>query len=188
MTTTPLPLPRARRRLALGARASAFGSLLGTDGKTYALASFDASAVLVVVFNSNRCPTAKAYEPRLIELQDRYAKDGVTVVAINSTDAHLYAEESYEAMVEHARESRFNFPYLKDERQEAARRFGAQCTLHAFVLDRERRLRYRGRIDDSRNPAKVTVSDLRNAIDDVLEGREVRVAETTPFGCALDLS
>ena len=59
-------------------------------------------------------------------------------------------------------------------------------TLHAFVLDEERKVRYRGRIDDSRDPKNVTVSDLRNALDDLLLNREVRVPETRPFACAID--
>ena len=86
-----------------------------------------------------------------------------------------------------ARESKFNFPYLKDANQHLARSFGATCTFHVFVFDRERRLRYRGRFDNSRNPERVTSNDLRDAIEDVLSGRPVRVPETDAFGCSLDL-
>jgi hypothetical protein len=67
-----------------------------------------------------------------------------------------------------------------------AKSYGALVTLHAFVLDRERRLRYRGRVDDSRDPEKVEVHDLMNALDDLLNGREVRVPETRPFACSID--
>ena len=109
------------------------------------------------------------------------------LIAVNSTDPHLYAEESYEAMVSRARENSFNFPYLKDADQSLARSFGATCTFHVFVLDRDRRLRYRGRFDNSRNPERVTSNDLRDALDDILEGRPVRVPETDAFGCSLDL-
>ncbi|HYA77951.1 MAG TPA: hypothetical protein VEF91_04470, partial [Verrucomicrobiae bacterium] len=89
-------------------------------------------------------------------------------------------------MVKIASEREFNFPYLKDEDQSVAKGYGALVTLHAFVLDKERRLRYRGRVDDSRDPTKVTIPDLRNAIDDLLEGKAVRVPETRPFACSID--
>jgi peroxiredoxin len=89
-------------------------------------------------------------------------------------------------MVEVSDERELNFPYLKDETQSVAKSFGALVTLHAFVLDGERRLRYRGRVDDSRDPAKVETHDLRNALDDLLLNREVRVPETRPFACAIE--
>lgn len=164
-----------------------FTELPAADGRTYSLSSFADIPVLAVIFNSNRCPTAKAFEDRMKAIQRDYAGLGVRLVAINSTNEHLYAEESLPAMVERAREAGYTFPYLKDSDQRAARAFGAECTLHAFVLDRERRIRYRGRIEDSRNPDRATTHDLRDALDDVLAGRPVRVPETDAYGCALDL-
>jgi hypothetical protein len=83
-------------------------------------------------------------------------------------------------------EREFNFPYLKDEDQSVAKKYGALVTFHAFVLDNERRPRYRGRVDDSRDPSKVTSNDLRNALDDLLEGREVKTPETRPFACSIE--
>jgi len=90
-------------------------------------------------------------------------------------------------MVLRVRDKGFNFPYIKDDDRTVARSYGAVCTPHVFLLDEERRLRYKGRIDDSRNPERVTVSDLRNAIDDLLANRPVRVSETTAFGCSIVL-
>jgi len=174
------------RSLELGDPAPQFEGVLATDRRRYALADFADKAALVLIFDSNRCPTAKAYVPRMIRLQDDYGDRGVQLVAVNSTDPHLYAEESYEAMVDRARESNFNFPYLKDADQALAKSFGATCTFHVFVLDRERRLRYRGRFDNSRNPERVTSNDLRDALDDLLGGLAVRVPETDAFGCSLD--
>ena len=176
-----------RAPLALGERAPDFAPLPAADGRQYGSADFAGAKALVLIFDSNRCPTAKAYVPRMIDLQRDYADRGVRLVAVNSTDPYLYAEESLEAMTARARESGFTFPYLKDEDQRIAKYFGATCTFHVFVLDADRRLRYRGRFDDSRNPARVRSHDLRNALDDVLAGREVRVPETVAFGCALDL-
>ncbi len=176
-----------RSRLALGERPTPFSDLPGVDGRRYSLSSFDDARIVVLIFNSNRCPTAKAFEDRMKTIQSDYRGSGVQLVAINSTDPFLYPEESFEEMVTRAHESAFNFPYLQDARQEAARALGAECTLHAFVLDDERRLRYRGRIEDARNPERAESQDVRNAIDDLLARRPVRVPETEPYGCALDL-
>ena len=177
----------APRKLELGDAAPEFAPALGVDGRCYGLTDFRDKTAVVLIFDSNRCPTAKAYVPRMIALQDELGARGVQLLAVNSTNPYLYAEESYDAMVSRARESGFNFPYLKDDDQSIARLFGATCTFHVFVLDKERRLRYRGRFDDSRNPSRVTTNDLRDALDDILAGRAVRVPETDAFGCALDL-
>lgn len=171
----------------LGERPPFFEHLAGTDGRYYSLSTFASAKALLVVFNANRCPTAKAYEDRMVRLQDEFAAEGVQLVAINSTNPHLYAEEAFPAMVEHAREAGYNFPYLKDQDQSVAKSFGAECTLHAFLLDEDRRLRYRGRIDNSRDSRKVSQHDLRNALLEVLAARDVTVPETEPFGCSLDL-
>jgi peroxiredoxin len=177
----------SRPPMRLGEHPPSFEDLPGTDGRHYSLSTFESARALVVVFNANRCPTAKAYEDRMVGLQDEFAAEGVQLVAINSTNPHLYAEERFSAMVEHARDAGYNFPYLKDEDQSVAKGFGAQCTLHAFLLDQDRRLRYRGRIDNSRDPRKVTQHDVRNALLEVLAGKGVTVPETEPFGCSLDL-
>ena len=84
-----------------------------------------------------------------------------------------------------ATEKGFNFPYLKDERGEVAERFGAISTPHVFVFDSARHLVYKGRIDDSRDPARATRSDLENALRDLFDGSPVRTPETQPFGCAI---
>jgi len=178
---------RERATLPIGARGPMFEGLLGTDGRHYGFSSFDDRDVLVLIFSSNRCPTAKAYGERMNALQSDYGSRGVRVVAINSNSPHLYPDESYPRMAERATEDSYTFPYLIDEGQRVARDYGAACTFHVFVLDRERRLRYQGRFDSSRIASNVTTSDLRDALDDVLAGRDVRVATTRPFGCSLDM-
>lgn len=172
--------------LPIGALAPSFEGLLGTDDRRYGFSSFPDRAVIVLIFSSNRCPTAKAYRDRMNALVHDYDQHGVQLVAVNSNDPSLYPDESYPRMVERATEDGFAFPYLVDTGQQVARAFGATCTFHVFVLDRERRVRYEGRFDDSRIEANVTSHDLRNAIDDVLAGREVGIATTRPFGCSLD--
>ena len=175
-----------RSTLAIGAPGPTFDGLLGTDGATYGFDRFAESEALVLIFSSNRCPTVKAYASRMNELQRQYGPRGVQVLAINSNDPHLYPDESLARMIERAAEDGYAFPYLVDDGQRVARAYGAICTFHVFVLDRERRLRYEGRFDDSRLPGNVTSHDLPNALDDLLAGRDVRVTTTRPFGCSLD--
>jgi peroxiredoxin len=167
-------------------KAPIFNNLLGVDGRRYSLSSFDDKQILVTVFVGNRCPTARVYGDRMRSIQMDYAERGVQLVALNSNNAYLYSDESYPRMVEIAEERGYNFPYLKDEDQSVAKDFGALVTLHVFAFDRERRLKYRGRIDDSRDPVRVTSHDLRNALDDLLANREVKIPDTRPFACTID--
>lgn len=177
-----------RATLAIGARGPAFEGLQGTDGARYGFSSFADRDALVLIFSSNRCPTAKAYGERMNALQRKYAPRGVQLVAINSNDPHLYPDEDYPRMIERAAEDAYPFPYVVDGGQQVAKAYGAVCTFHVFLLDRERRVRYQGRFDDARIPERVTSDDLANALDDVLAGRNPRVAVTRPFGCSLDFA
>ena len=175
-----------RATLPIGAVGPAFEDLLGTDGRRYGSTTFADRNALVLIFSSNRCPTAKAYGERMNALQAEYGSRGVQLVAVNSNDPHLYPDESYPRMAERAAEDGYTFPYLVDDGQRIAKAYGVTCTFHVFVLDRARNLRYEGRFDNSRIAANVTSNDLRDALDDVLAGREVRVSTTRPFGCSLD--
>jgi len=174
--------------LSLGETAPAFEGLAGVDNGRYGLASFRDKPVLVVVFSCNHCPYVKDYEDRMVRLQRDYSGRGVQLVAINSNDDRSYPEDSFPEMVKRARAKGFNFPYLRDESQEVAEAYGAVCTPHTFAFDAGRRLRYRGRIDDSRDPAGVSTHDLRNALDALIEGRPLEVADTKPFGCGIKWS
>ncbi len=171
--------------LELGQRAPNFRDLLGVDGRRLDLSSFDDTPLLAIIFSCNGCPTVKAAEERMITLQGAYSPKGLQLVAINSNNSYLSPADTYAEMVTRARQKGFNFSYLKDDDGSVGRAYGAISTPHAFLFDQARRLRYRGRIDDSRDPARVTVRDLQNAIDDLLAHQPVRVAETTPFGCAV---
>lgn len=186
---TPLDMAEAspdRGTLPIGVQGPAFEGLLGTDDRRYGFSSFADRDVLVLIFSSNRCPTAKAYGVRMNAVQREYGPRGVQLLAINSNDPHLYPDEDYPHMVERAEEDGYTFPYVVDGGQHAAKAYGVSCTFHVFVLDQERRLRYEGRFDDSRIVATVTSHDLWNALDDVLAGRDLRVTHTRPFGCSLD--
>jgi Redoxin len=186
---TPVDLVEAsptRPTLPIGAPGPAFEGLLGANGQRHGFSTLADREALVLIFSSNRCPTAKAYGERMNALQHEYGPRGVQLVAINSNDPHLYPDESYARMVERAEGHAYSFPYVIDAGQHVAKAYGATCTFHVFVLDRMRRLRYQGRFDNSRLEERVTDRDLANALDDVLAGREVRVANTRPFGCSLD--
>lgn len=184
-----------RKTLAIGAPAPDF-NLPGIDGKTYTLQSFRNAKVLVVVFMCNHCPTSQAYEDKVIKLTSDYAPKGVGVVAINPNNpASLRYDElgysdlgdSFEEMKIRAKDKGFNFPYLYDgETESASNKYGPVATPHIFVFDKDRKLRYNGRIDDMENPAKTPKSlDARNAIDAVLGGKEIAVPVTKTFGCSV---
>jgi peroxiredoxin len=172
--------------LSIGSMAPSFEDLLGTDGERYGLSRFADREAIVLIFSSNRCPTAKAYAGRMSDLQADYGTRGVQLLVINSNDPHLYPDEDFARMGDRAREDGYTFPYVVDPGQAVARAFGATCTFHVFVLDRERRVRYEGRFDSARLAENVTSHDLRDALDDLLAGRDVIVPITRPFGCSLD--
>ena len=171
--------------LAIGQSAADFRDLQGVDGKRYSLATFAHHPFLVVAFICTGCPTVKANEERLMALQERYHKAGVQLVAINANNPYLSPPDTVDEMVRRAHEKQFNFPYLKDADGSVAEQFGAISTPHVFVFDASRRLVYKGRIDDTRDPARATSSDLENALRDLFAGSPVKVAETQPFGCAI---
>lgn len=171
--------------LPLGSPAIDF-QLKGVDGKSYSLKSFAEKKALVVVFSCNHCPYAQAYEQRIIQLQQDYKAKAVALIAINSNDDMNYPEDSFPNMVKRSNERGFNFPYVRDESQEIARQYGAICTPHVFAFDKDRRLQYKGRIDDNwKNPAEVKTIDLRNALDEILDGKTPAIQETRPYGCSI---
>jgi peroxiredoxin len=182
------------KTLEIGSAAPDF-SLAGTDGINYSLKSFSDADILVIIFTANHCPTAQAYEDRIIQLVNDYKSRGVAVVCIssNSPQALRLDEMGYsdygdtkDEMKMRAKDKGFNFPYLYDgDTQEIAAKYGPQATPHVFIFDKERKLRYTGRIDDFEKIQKVTVSDARNAINALLEGKTVPVPQTKTFGCSL---
>jgi thiol-disulfide isomerase/thioredoxin len=163
----------------------AFDGLVGADGATYSLSSFEDKRVVVVVFAANGCPTVRSLEPWLQEFQREYERQGVQLVLVNSNNSSLSPRDTHAEIVKRARDSGYAFPYLKDDGGVVARRFGAVTTPHAFVLDEQRRLRYQGRIADSRQASTVSVPYLAQAVDEILAGRQVAVANTEPYGCSI---
>src|SRR5437867_3673048 len=137
--------------LPIGSAAPDF-SLPAVDGKTYSLGSFKDKPILVVAFWCNHCPYVQAWEDRTIAVQKDFASKGVQFVAINANDQESYPEDDFAHMVERSKRKGYNFPYLHDESQKSAEAYGAVCTPDFFVFDAGRKLRYRGKLDDSKDP------------------------------------
>jgi peroxiredoxin len=172
-------------KLKIGSRAPSF-SLPAIDGKFYNLNTFADKKILIVIFSCNHCPYVQAYEDRIIAIQKEFEKDSVQVVAINSNDDNKYPDDSFEEMKKRATDKNFNFPYLRDERQDVAKAYGATHTPQIFLFDANRKLKYEGKIDDNwQEPDKVKSKYLRDAITEVLAGKEVSVPETFSIGCTI---
>jgi peroxiredoxin len=175
----------------IGERVSDF-SLKNVDGKTISLKDYDSAKGLIVVFTCNHCPFAKLYPPRMNALNERYQKLGVPLIAISSTDPRIYEEDTYELMIEKSKKEKFNFPYLFDEKQVVAKQFEAQKTPHAFVLWKKEGqwvIAYSGAIDDNgAEPSKVTQRYVGDAVEALLNNKEVLIKETKSIGCKIYIS
>jgi peroxiredoxin len=158
--------------------------LRGVDGYSYSLDSFREANFLLIAFTCNHCPYVVGSEDRIKRLQIDYINRGVSLVCINSNEDEQHTDDSFEKMVERARDQEFRFPYLRDETQRVALAYGALRTPHFFLFDAERRLRYTGRMDDNpRTPGAETTHELRDAIEAVLAGKNPPVEKTNPIGC-----
>ena len=160
-------------------------TLPGVDGRDHALADYADAEALVLVQSCNHCPYVLSWEGRLNEIQRDYETRGVRLVAVCSNDATTHPGDSFEAMVEHAREAGYVIDYLHDEDQSLARALGSERTPEVFVFDADRLLRYHGAVDDNRDDKAVSMRYLRDALDAVLDGRDPPVAETEPVGCTV---
>ncbi|MBX7124375.1 MAG: redoxin family protein [Cyclobacteriaceae bacterium] len=180
--------------LTIGSPAPAF-TLPDVHGKMVSLADFSEATYLVIVFTCNHCPTAQAYEDRLIQFTSDYKDKGVQVAAImpNSAAALMPEEcgytdltDNFEEMVIRSDYKKFNFPYLYDGDDEAVSiQYGPVATPHAFVFDRDRKLQYVGRMDGIEKPGKANAEDLRQAMDELIAGKPVTNAVTKSFGCSV---
>ena len=185
------------KTLAIGQQAPDF-NLPGVDGRSYRLADFADADVLVVIFTCNHCPTAQAYEERIKKLAADYKNKGVALVAISPNDPRAvrldelgYSDmgDSLEDMKIRAKDMGYNFPYLYDgDNQRVSLAYGPARTPHIFIFDRQRKLRYVGRIDDSEKSRLVKSRDARNAIEALLKGRKVAVEKTGTIGCSIKWS
>lgn len=161
-------------------------SLPDMEEKIISLESFSSKNVLVIIFMCNHCPYVKAVLQRLIDLQDETRAQGVQLVGINSNDAECYPDDSFESMQKIAKEKGMNFPYLFDASQETAKAYDAVCTPDIYVYGPERKLLYRGRIDDNwEQEEKVTQRNLKEAIDCIVAEKEVTGEQIPSMGCSI---
>ncbi|MBK9098130.1 MAG: thioredoxin family protein [bacterium] len=175
----------ATNTLKIGSQAPDF-NLIGVDGKNYSQQSFSDKQAVIIIFSCNHCPYVQAYEGRIKQIQNDYRDRGVAVVAINSNEDRGYPEDSFDNMKKRSNEQKFNFPYLRDEDQSAARAYDATHTPEIFLFDKARKLAFHGKIDDNwQEPGKVQNHYLRNALDELLAGKEISVPETFTIGCTI---
>lgn len=155
--------------------------LPGIDDKTHSWSDFKDKKVLVVVFTCNSCPYAVDYEARIQKLADKWQRDDrFALIAVNS---NLIDEDSLEAMKEHAQAQNFTYPYLKDEKQELGKAWGATRTPEFFVIDGQRKVVYMGAMDNDTNADDATVNYVDLAVSATLAGNPPEVQETVAIGC-----
>ena len=161
-------------------------NLPATDGKYYSPSDFDDKNVLVIIFKCNHCPYVKAVVSRLNELYEKFYEEGVQFIGINPNDAETYPEDSFDNMKLFAIERGIKFPYLYDESQAVAKAYEAVCTPDIYVYDKERKLRYHGRLDDNwKDESAVTSKDLERAITLIIDGREIDFQQVPSMGCSI---
>jgi peroxiredoxin len=162
---------------------------IGDQAPTFSLPDTDGAerapdGVTVVIFTCNHCPYALGWHERLLHVARDYPQ--VTFLAINPNDGERYPADSYEAMKERVTaDGGWPMPYLRDESQEVARAYDAKTTPDVFVLDGERKLRYRGAPDEDHREESKNANWLRDALDAVLAGSEPQQPETEPVGCSI---
>jgi peroxiredoxin len=172
----------------IGDKAADF-RLKNIDGTYVSMADYPDTKGFVVIFTCNHCPFAKAYEDRIIAINDKYSPEGMPVLAINPNDPKVVPDDSFENMKIRAKEKNYKFPYLVDETQEVYKKYGATRTPHVFVLKKEGDdliVSYIGTIDDNYQDAtKVQKHYLADALDALLEGKTPDPAFTKAIGCTI---
>ena len=179
--------PASAEALAIGSAVPQVDvAMKNVDGKQVTIAGVRGAKGTLVVFTCNHCPWAKAWETRIVELGNTYLKRGIGVVAINPNDPAAYEEDAFEVMQKVARNRKMAYPYVVDATSDVARAFGASRTPEAYLFDKSGKLVYHGTIDDNaREPGKVQSRWLRDALEAVVAGKPVPMAETKALGCSI---
>lgn len=184
IATTSVMAGKFNRQLNVGDPAPAWDGLRGVDGQLYSLRSWTDAPAIIVVFYSNRCPVADAYEQRLLQLAADFRPRRVRVLAISVSH---HAGDTFDKMQQRAHERRWTIPYVQDLSQDIARKYGATTTSQVFLLNAERKIAYMGAIDDQwKDAGKVENAYLREALTAVLAAQKVEIPETRPVGCEIE--
>ncbi len=164
-------------------------TLKNVDGKYVSLKDFRKAKGVIIVFTCNTCPIAKAYEQRVIDLNDRYSKLGYPVIAINPNNPDAQPGDSFEKMQQRAKEKGYQFPYLADPDHIVTRQFGATNTPHIFLLSKGKDgdvVQYVGAIDNDRDGTKADRKlYLEEAIKALQQGVKPATMETKAIGCTI---
>ncbi len=171
--------------LPLGTVAPEFSLTDTVTEKTVNLQALKGDKGTVIMFICNHCPFVKHVNPEIVKLAKEYQEKGIGFIAISSNDVENYPQDAPHLMKETAEEEGYTFPYLYDETQETAKGFNAACTPDFYLFDANLKLVYRGQLDDSRpgNGLPLTGKDLRNALDALLEGKEIHKNQKPSIGC-----
>lgn len=163
-------------------------SLKNINGKILSTSSYKNTKGFIIVFTCNHCPFAKLYSKRLNDLNTKYSKLNVPLLAINSMDSLVYEEETFDLMQQKAKKDKFNFPYLQDGNQVIGKLFGAEHTPTAFVIWKEKNhwtIKYVGSIDDNGEHPEKAKPFIANAVDELLLNKNVTESYTESFGCRI---
>jgi peroxiredoxin len=173
------------KMIPLGTPAADFSLLDTVSGETKSLHELKSDVATVIMFICNHCPYVIHVKEELSRLANNYQSKGVHFIAISSNDVIQYPQDGPDKMREFAAENDFSFPYLYDETQEIAKAYDAQCTPDLYVFDKDLKLVYRGQLDDSRpkNDIPVTGTDLRAALDNILNSKPVNPNQRPSIGC-----
>ena len=163
--------------------------LRNVDGKMVSLSDYKTSKGVIVIFDCNTCPYSQAYNDRIVQLNKTFASKGFPLVAINANSPAISPGDSFTEMVAQAKDKGYDFPYLVDETQDIARAFGATNTPHVFVLKNDNanfKVAYIGTIDNnSRDASSVTKKYVEDAVNELLNNKEVTTSKTKAIGCGI---
>lgn len=162
-------------------------SLKNVDDTMISLADYKKAKGFIIIFTCNMCPYSVANEDRIIALDEKYKSKGYQIIAINPNNPEASKGDSFEDMKVRVEEKGFNFPYLFDEGQKVYPKFGATKTPHVYIVSKQTmKIEYIGAIDNSsRNASAVTEKYVENALDALLEGREIKKTKTRAIGCSI---
>ena len=178
-------MPVSPQELHIGTKSYLF-RLKGVDDKYYSLEDFEDKNVLCIIFMCNHCPYVIAVQDRINQIAKDYSGKSLALVGINPNDEISYPEDSFGKMKKRATERGFVFPYLRDETQEVAKQYDAVCNPDIYLYDKNRILKYRGRIDDNwKDENQVKRKELRMAIDLMLDGTEIDFEMIPSMGCSI---